>query len=77
MQVRAVYRPLGEVSAADLAPLVRQTLVDAESVQKELAVLIQREPGVRDVHVMGLADNALVMFPGIHYIQRLYRILPA
>ena len=77
VQARAVYRPLGEVSAADLAPLVRQTLVDAESVQKELAVLIQREPGVRDVHVMGLADNALVMFPGIHYIQRLYRILPA
>ena len=29
------------------------------------------------MHVMGLGDNALVMFPGIHYIQRLYRILPA
>ena len=77
LQVRAVFRPLGEVSAADLAPLVSPTIVDAEAVQLELATLLEREPAVREVHVMGLAHNALVMFPGIHYVQRIFRILPS
>ena len=77
LQVRAVFRPLGEVSAADLAPLVSPTIVDADAVQQELGTLLEREPEVREVHIMGLAHNALVQFPGIHYVQRLFRILPA
>ena len=76
LQARAVLLPLGQVTGADLGPLLLHTNVDVDAVAAELVSLKRRVPGVEALHLMELVTSQLERYPGLGFVQRLYRMLP-